>query len=201
MLPNPVRHPAVELRVQHARGLADPFGRKAPAREGLPQRDRPATVREPSYQLKPMPFRTFGDLAEAALLLEVGCVGCRSRQVVTIGESRARRVFGRAHFVCSAMRPGLGTCRGPGVPQLVHALPIDRRLRFVTLTCPRCVPPWTARDVVLNAPPWDAAPIDPATERYRCPACGGQVRATFHGKPADGEVIAGHLSNPKDSPL
>ena len=196
-VPSPVRHPAVELRIQHVRRLADPFGRKAPAREGLPQRDRPATVREPNYQLKPMPFRTFGELPGAGLLLEVGCVGCRSRQVVTIGESLARRVFGRAHFVCSAVRPGPGACGGAGILQLVPEAPIDRRQRFVTLTCPRCVPPWTARDVVLNAPPWDAAPISPATERYRCPACGGQVRATFHGARATvATSFAGHLLAP-----
>lgn len=180
-LPNPVRHPSVELRVGHIRALADPFGRKSQGREALPQRDRPLVAPEPRYRLKPLPFRTFGELPGVGLVLEVGCIGCRSRKVVEIGESLARRVFGRVRFSCSAVRPGLGACVGPGVPQVVPVAPIDRSMRFLTLTCPRCVPPWTARDVVLDGFPWCAAPIDPATERYRCPACGGQVRATFHG--------------------
>lgn len=46
----------------------------------------------------------------------------------------------------------------------------------------RCVPTWSANPVHLERQPWMDAPFDTATERYRCPACGGQVRTTFHGR-------------------
>lgn len=73
-------------------------------------------------------------------------------------------------------------------------------MRFLTLTCPRCVPPSTARDVVLDGLPWCAAPIDPATKRYRCPACGGQVRATFHGGSGGAvKAFGDHLLTPLPS--
>jgi hypothetical protein len=199
LLPNPVRHPAVALRLQHVRQLKDRFGHKAAAREGLPHHERPRHAPEPRYRLRPMPFSTFGELPALGLVLEVGCVGCRSRQVVEINERLAPKMFGRVRFLCSAVRPGRdAACGGPGVPQLVPAAAIDRSLRFVTLTCPVCVPPWTVRDVVLVQAPWCACPIDPATERYRCPACGGQVRATFHGAAGSSTGFAGHLLRPSD---
>jgi hypothetical protein len=181
LLPSLQRHPAVALRVQSERDLVNPLGRKTTPRDLLPQRNRPLEVPEPRYRLKPMPFKTYGDLSAAGLVLEVGCVGCRSRKVVEIGDRLELSTFGTARFVCSTIRSGRGKCGGLGVPQLMPASPIDRSLHFVTLTCPACVPPWTARDVVLQQPPWSGCPIEPAVERYRCPACGGQVRATFHG--------------------
>jgi hypothetical protein len=182
VLQHPHRHPAVALRNHDARLRALPIGRKSPRREDFPQRGASRSVKEPSYRLKPMPFSIFGDLPALALLLEVGCVGCRSRKIVQIGPALAPRIFARAHFLCTTERAaGLGTCGGTGVPQLTPAIAIDRTRRFATLTCPACVPPWTARDVVLDQPPWSIRPITPATERYLCPSCGGPVRATFHG--------------------
>jgi hypothetical protein len=53
---------------------------------------------------------------------------------------------------------------------------------FASLNCPRCVPPWSASPVHLDRLPWSAAPINTGRERYRCPGCGGQVRATFHSE-------------------
>ena len=37
---------------------------------------------------------------------------------------------------------------------------------------------------------WSAAPIDTGSDRYRCPACGGQARMTFHGDGRSGSSSA-----------
>ena len=70
---------------------------------------------------------------------------------------------------------------GLGHPHIVPEAAIERGMAFVSLNCPRCVPPWSASPVEIDRPPWSTAPINTRSERYRCPACGGQVRATFHG--------------------
>jgi len=179
---NPARHPAVALRIEHARRLANPFGRRPTVvRELLPQSVRTKFVPEPRYRLKPMPFATFGDLSGQGLVLEVWCSTCKSSRPVAIGASLASRRFGRGRFTCIAARHDGVACGGLGHPHVVPLVPIEHGAPFVSLNCPRCVPPWSASPVELDRPPWSMAPINTASERYRCPACGGQVRATFHG--------------------
>lgn len=179
---NPMRHPEVAGRLQHRQQLASPFGRRLTVgREMLPQSERTKFVPEPHYRLKPMPFATFGELPRLGLVLEVWCSTCKSSRPVVVDEGLAARRFGRGRFSCAVVRQGGGVCGGLGHPHIVPLSPIERGVAFVSLNCPRCVPPWSASPVELNRPPWSAAPIDTGTERYRCPACGGQVRATFHG--------------------
>jgi hypothetical protein len=174
-------HPAVAERRRHMQHLANPFGRRPTVvRELLPQSERTKFVPEPHYRLKPMPFATFGELARLGLVLEVWCSTCKRSRPVTIDEHLAARRFGRARFTCSAAHYDGVVCGGLGHPHIVPAVPIERGVAFVSLTCPRCVRPWSASPVALDRPPWSNAPIDTATERYRCPACGGQVVATFH---------------------
>jgi hypothetical protein len=179
---NPVRQPEVATRLQHMRHLANPFGRRPTVvRELLPQSERTKFVPEPQYRLKPMPFATFGDLAHANLVLEVWCSSCKNSRPVHIGKRFAGRVFGSVRFSCRGRRHDGEPCRGLGHPHIVPLQSADGSEAFVSLNCPRCVPPWSASPVHLDRPPWDAAPIDAGSERYRCTACGGQVRATFHG--------------------
>jgi len=178
---NPVRHPEVAARLVHMQKLANPFGRRATVvRELLPPSERTKFVAKPHYRLKPMPFATFGELTPLGLVLEVWCSTCKSSRPVAVGESLAARRFGRGRFTCNAQRYDGVVCGGLGHPHIVPRAPIEREVAFVTLNCPRCVPPWSARSVQLSRPPWSHAPIDTASERYRCPACGGQVWATFH---------------------
>lgn len=179
--PNPARHPDVAARRQHMQQLANPFGRRPTVvRELLPQSERTKFVPEPHYRLKAMPFATFGELAGLGLVLEIWCSTCKSSRPVTIGDRIAARPFGRARFTCSAAHYDGVVCGGLGHPHIMPAVPIGRGVAFVSLACPRCVPPWSASPVELDRPPWSNAPIDIGTERYRCPACGGQVVATFH---------------------
>jgi hypothetical protein len=179
---NPVRHPEVAGRLQHMRQLANPFGRHPTVvRELLPQSERTKFVPEPRYRLKPTPFATYGELPALGLALEVWCSACKSSRPLAIGEGLAARRFGRGRFSCRAQRHDGTVCSGLGHPHIVPLAPIEREVAFVSLNCPRCVPPWSASPVELDRLPWSAAPIDTAMERYRCPACGGQVGATFHG--------------------
>jgi hypothetical protein len=162
--------------------LANPFGRRPTViRELLPQTKRTKFVPEPRYRLKSMPFTTFGELAGLGLVLEVWCSTCKSSRAVAIREELGVRRFGRGRFSCTAVRDDRGVCGGLGHPHILPLSPIERGAAFVSLNCPRCVPPWSASPVQLDRLPWINAPIDTGAERYRCPACGGQVRATFHG--------------------
>jgi hypothetical protein len=190
------RHPEVAARLQHLKHLANPFGRgPTVVRELLPQSERTKFVPEPRYRLKPMPFSTFGDLPRAALVLEVWCSTCKSSRPVEVGMQLAPRRFGGVRFVCVNRRHDGDLCGGLGHPHIVPLQSVDANVAFASLNCPRCVPPWSASPVHFGRLPWISAPIDTATERYRCPACGGQVRATFHGRAASGARSGYHRRN------
>jgi hypothetical protein len=162
--------------------LANSFGRPPTVvRELLPQSERTKFVPEPQYRLKPMPFATFGELTPPGLVFEMWCSTCKSSRPVAVGEAWAASRFGRARFTCRAERYNGLVYGGLGHPHVVPAVPIERGAAFVSLNCPQCVPPWSASPVELDRAPWNCAPIDTAPERYRCAACGGQVRVTFHG--------------------
>jgi len=149
----------------------------------------------PRYALKPMPFATFGELPALGLALTVWCSGCKSFRPLEIGEALAGRRFGRVRFRCTRRRYDGAICGSRGHPQIAPAAPIDRNGPFVSLECARCLPPWCATDVILSRLPWSLARLDTRTERYRCPGCGGQVRATFHRGDRE-TLIAGHLLRP-----
>ena len=179
---NPARHPEVAARLEHLQQLASPFARRPTVvRELLPQSERTKFVAEPRYRLRPLPFRTFGDLSRASLVLEVWCSSCKNSRPVAIGKGFASRLLGSVRFSCRGRRHDGEPCGGLGHPHIVPLQAIEAKKAFASLNCPRCVPPWSASPVQFHRPPWDQAPIDTATERYQCPACGGQVRATFHG--------------------
>lgn len=183
MRADPSRHPEVAARLHNMQHLANPFGRQAAVvRELLPQSERTKFVPEPRYRLRPMPFTTFGDLTRASLVLEVWCSSCKNSRPVTISERIAGRPFGSVRFVCQGPRHNGQPCGGLGHPHIIPLQVAGPSMDFASLNCPRCVPPWSASPVHFALPPWINAPIDITTERYRCPACGGQVRATFHGK-------------------
>lgn len=187
---NPARHPEVAARFEHRRHLANPSGRRPTiAREDLPQSERTKFVPEPRYKLRPMPFSTYRELPALGLALEAWCSTCKSSRPVPVGEGWASSPFGRLRFTCSAPRHDGKACKGLGHPHIAPLAPIERGAAFVSLNCPRCVPPWSANPVALDRPPWSTAPIDARSERYRCPACGGQVRATFHGASRRGQDL------------
>lgn len=182
---NPPRHPSVSARLRQAQALGNQRGRKlAVARDLLPQTERPRFVPEPRYRLRPMPFRLFGELPRAGLALQVWCSRCKTSKRVKIDDRMARRCFGRLRFTCSSQPHEGDKCGGLGHPHVVPMAQIEKGLAFVSLNCPRCVPPWSASPVILWKTPWVTAPLDAKTERYRCPGCGGQVVATFHAAPA-----------------
>lgn len=178
---NPERHPEVAARLAHMQRLANPFDRRPTViRELLPQSERTKFVPEPRYRLKPMPFATYGELGRASLVLEVWCSSCKNSRPVAVSERFAGRPFGGVRFTCRGRRHDGEPCGGLGHPHIVPLQPVETSAAFASLNCPRCVPPWSANPVQFDRPPWSEAPIDTTMERYRCPACGGQVRATFH---------------------
>ncbi len=181
---NPVRHPNVDARLRQAPGAGHSGRQLKPAREMLPQTTRPRLLPEPRYRLKPMPFKVLGDLPPRGLALEIWCSRCKCSRPVKIGDQFHARRFGHQRFKCTSNLQGGAECGGLGHPHIVPIEPIERGVAFVSLNCPRCVPPWSASPVLLPKAPWSAAPIDVRTERYRCPGCGGQVVATFHNASA-----------------
>jgi transposase-like protein len=194
---NPIRHRLAALRLRTLHALSDPFGHKAAAREKLPQREKPYLERMPRFPLKPMPFRTFGELPALGLALSVYCPGCYTTVPRAIDGSLAPHRWGCVRFTCSRTRYNGYPCASRGHLRLEPVEPMSSDEPFVSMECGRCPTPWFAERVQLFRLPWSLAPIDTGKERYRCPGCGGRVRTTFHGKPAKGGRVAGHLSNPQ----
>lgn len=153
----------------------------------------------PRYRLKPMPFATFGELPALGLQLKIWCSGCKSLRPLEIGDRLAPHRFGRVRFTCSAQRYDGAVCGGLGHPHVEPAIPVNRSEAFVSLSCGRCHPAWRANGVQLERLPWSGAPIDAGTERYRCPACGGKVQATFHSITQQG-AGSGHHQHRPDRP-
>lgn len=178
---NPPRHASAAARFHQAQAIASQRGRKPViVRDLLPQNERPRFVPEPRYRLRPMPFSMFGELPRFGLALKVWCSTCKSSRAVQINDRLAGQRFGALRFTCNAQRHDGAICQGIGHPHVVPLAAIDRRDGFISLSCPRCVPPWTASPVVLSTSPWVTEPLDVTMERYSCPGCGGQVVATFH---------------------
>ena len=196
--PNPIRHKLAALRLRALHALNDPFGHKA-ARETLPQRTKPYLERVPRFPLKPMPFKTFGELSALGLALSIYCPSCYTTVPREIDERLAPHRWGRVRFTCSRTRYNGYVCASRGHLHLEPVEPMSPDEPFVSMECGGCAAPWFAGRVQFGRPPWTLAPIDPAKERYRCPGCGGRVRMTFHGKPAKGGRIAGHLPGPEQT--
>ena len=197
--PNPPRHRLafIRLRAMHQLAAAGAgFGRREAPRESRPPTSKPHYERAPKFLLKPMPFRTFGELLPLALALVVHCPGCHAQVPVEIGERLAPHRWGRVRFTCRRTRYNGTPCGSRGHLYLKPVAPLDPDTQLVSMECARCLPPWFAQDVQLERFPWSSAPIDTSRERYRCPGCGGQVRATFHGKPDRSGPVASHLLAP-----
>jgi hypothetical protein len=196
--PRPLRHPMAAMRLRMLHELADPFGHQKAARESLPQRSKPYLERMPRFRLKPMPFRTFGDLPALGLRLEVYCPSCHTMKPVEIDDRLAGRRWGRVRFTCSGSHYTGSPCRSRGHLHIRPAEPQRRNRPFVSLECGCRHTPWFGDDIRLDEPPWTLAPIDTGRERYACPSCGGQVRTTFHdGLDAAGAGFAGHILAPR----
>ncbi len=105
-------------------------------------------------------------------------------------ERLAPHQWGHVRFTCNRTRYNGYLCGSQGHLRLEPVEPMSPDEAFVSMECCGCAAPWFAERAQLGRPPWSLAPIDTGKERYRCPGCGGQVRATFHG-------IAGHLLNPR----
>ena len=183
--PNLIRHQITALRL---RALHAPLGHKAAARETLPQQHKPYMEPMPRFRLKPMPFKTFGELPALGLALSVYCPSCHTTAPREIDERLAQYRWGRMRFTCSRTRYTGDLCASRGHLHLEPLEPLSPDEPFVSMECGGCAAPWFAERVQLGRRPWNSAPLDTGKERYRCPGCGGQVRATFHGKPV--EVIA-----------
>jgi hypothetical protein len=197
--PKPIRHRLAALRLRALHALNDPLGHKTAARETLPQRHRPYLERMPRFRLKPMPFKTFGELPALGLALSVYSPACYTTVPREIDERLAPHPWGRVRFTCSRTRYNGYLCASRGHLQLEPVEPMSPDEPFVSMECGGCAAPWFAERVQLTRSPWSLAPIDAGKERYRCPGCGGQVRTTFHGKPSKAGKIASHLLDPRQN--
>jgi len=197
--PNPIRHQMAALRLRALHALNDPVGHKAAARETLPQRNKPYLERMPRFRLKPMPFRTFGELPALGLALSIYCPACYTAVPREIDGRLAPHRWGHVRFTCSQTRYNGYLCGSWGHLHLDPVEPISADEPFVSMECGRCPTPWFAERIQLGRPPWSLAPIDAGKERYRCPGCGGQVRMTFHGRPSKGGRSGGHSRGPEQT--
>jgi hypothetical protein len=196
--PRPLRHPMAAMRLSMLHQLADPFGHQKAARGSFPQRHKPHYERMPRFRLKPMPFRTFGELPALGLRIEVYCPSCHTMKPLKIDDRLAAHRWGRVRFTCSGTHYTGSPCRSRGHLHIRPAVPRPSDRPFVSLECGCRHTPWFGDDVRLYERPWTLAPIDTRRERYACPGCGGQVRTTFHdGLAPAGAGFAGHILAPR----
>jgi len=182
----PARHPDRVLRLQQIERLHDPFGHRKAAREDLPQREKARHEPQPRYLLKPMPFRTFGEALAAGLVVNVYCRACRRHARPEIPQAALDRCFAKPLFRCRSIVQRWPTmppqvCGTRGQLELEPPEPITpgSGIKRVFLWCGRCG--WEIHDVRQDHPPWTEYPIDHASERYRCPGCGGVVSGQWRG--------------------
>jgi len=149
--------------------------------------------RVPRYSLKPMPFKTFGELPALGLALSIYCPRCYTTVLREIDGRLAPHRWGCVRFTCSRTRYNGYVCASRGHLHLGPIEPMSPDEPFVSMECGGCAAPWFAEGVQFGRPPWTLAPIDSAKERYRCPGGGGRVRTTFHGKLEKQGGDAGHL--------
>ena len=199
--PHPPRHPYRVLRLQQIARLHDPFGHRKAAREDLPQQDKPRHEPLPRYRLKPMPFRTLGEALVAGLVVKVYCPECRRHARPELPSVAHDRCFAKLVFRCRDVvqrwptMPPRG-CKSRGRLQLepLERIPPNSRIRRVYLSCGRCG--WEIHGVREDQPPWYDYPVEGASERYRCPGCGGTVGGQWHGGDAT-PGTEGYTSRPK----
>jgi hypothetical protein len=137
--------------------------------------------------LRPLPFRTFGEIAALGLELTVHCSSCSREAKLDPTDERLRhRCFAGARLRCTAMiqrytRPS-STCGQPGYLYIRprELLAISGSVSLALLFCRRCVPYWQIDHVQLDKLPWSATRLGP-DDRFRCPACRGPVDWQIHG--------------------
>jgi hypothetical protein len=186
--PNPIRHQLAALRLQTLNRPADPFGRRAAAREELPQREKPYLDARPRFRPVPLPVRSFREAFDFGLELRLYCPGCHDwRPVALTAEQLDLRFANGRRFVCRRDRlkvygQGTEVCGRTGE---ILFRPIERVTdrQYVDIQCigrgRRFHTPWEISGVDLEAPPW-AGRIDTAIQRFACPGCSGMARHTFH---------------------
>ena len=78
----------------------------------------------PRFRLKPMPFRTFGELPTLGLALEIYCPSCHAKKPLEISDRLAPHRWGRVRFTCSGTRYSGAPCQARGH---LHVQPVAPR--------------------------------------------------------------------------
>ena len=102
--------------------------------------------------LRAFPFRTFDEIAELGLAVEIYCPSCyRTVGPIDLADGRLRgRFFANTRFRCSQTRriydaspSRVCGCLGHIIvrPAPADFIPPHRSIAWCSITCPRCVPP------------------------------------------------------------
>lgn len=141
--------------------------------------------------LRAFPFRTFNEIADLGLEVEVYCPSChRTVGPIDLGDARLRgRPFACTRFVCSRARsiydaipPRACGCLGHIIvrPPSSDFIPSNRSIPWCSIACPRCVPHWEVSQAARHLPPWDKIWTQ-AGVRLACPACRSLLTTTWYG--------------------
>ena len=156
--PHSPRHPDRVVRLQQIARLHDSFGHRKAAREDLPQQEKPRHEPAPRYRLKPVPFRTLGEVLAAGLVVKVYCPECRRHAHPELPPVAHDRCFARLVFCCRdvvqrwpTMQPRVCGSRGRLRMEPPERISPNSRIRRVYLSCGRCG--WEIHGVPQDQPP------------------------------------------------
>ena len=141
--------------------------------------------------LRAFPFRTFDEIAELVLAVEIYCPSCyRTVGPIDLADGRLRgRFFANTRFRCSQTRriydaspSRVCGCLGHIIvrPPPADFIPPHRSIAWCSITCARCVPHWEVSQAAKHLPPWDKIWTRPG-ERLACPACRTPLTTTWYG--------------------
>lgn len=142
--------------------------------------------------LRHFPFRTFAEINELGLEVEIGCMHCRRPPTepidLTNPHLRLRTIFG-TRFVCineiklwDASPPRIYSGLGRIIirPPSRDFVSPGRPIPWCSINCPRCVPQWEVAQAAKHLPPWDKIWTAPGV-RLACPACRAMLTTVWHG--------------------
>jgi hypothetical protein len=153
--------------------------------------DSTSTAPQLRRMLRAFPFRTFDEIAELGLAVEIYCPSCyHTVGPIDLADERLRgRFFANTRFRCSQSRriydaspPRECRCLGHIIvrPAPADFIPPHRSIAWCSITCPRCVPHWEVSQAAKHLPPWDKIWTRSGVQ-LACPACRAALTTTWYG--------------------
>jgi hypothetical protein len=134
-------------------------------------------------KLRPLPFKTFGEIAALGLKATVYCSACHEHRPIDLGAEHLReRCFATTRFRCTKIRYTGAVCGCLGSVEIEPSalLPVGGEDTLAFLSCSTCLPSWEINHVPIDKPPWSVVNRE-GNDRFKCPGCGRAVAWRIHG--------------------